>query len=791
MGLLTRLENARKRRDADELLRQGGDLFCRALHEAARETWRKALGLYEELHDDAGIAAASMNIAAAAYSLSDYDEAFRYGETGLRLSRRSDDTDGIIRALAVLGGTAQKTGNLECGLDHQQESVRLARKLDRYETLVLSLSNQGEILIALGRYVEAESSLQAAVQLVEEHDETRDRKYAAALNLLGSMYREVGEHALANEAFGRVKTCAAAIDDPFLESQAVTNQAVGLLIERRWEEAAVVLQRNIALKRRVSDPKGEVVALINLARAQAALARYDEALRSLADARSIVQRTGNHHGEWVIEAATAQNYLLRGRLDEARRHGEAAVALATSFGGPADVAAMQGELSAVLITTGDPVRAIAALTAAVDAGENLRADMADADEFRVSIFEEHVKAYEDLQWALAATGDVNRALEVSERGRARALAVALARQNFHPEAPPDLATIRGLAEELRTTFVVYSLVPDPVARAHDLRNPEVFVWVIPRDRHAAVLFHRTGLLSAMAPEEIEAAADSPVESRHAAGFTPHHGLRFDESELRFFHELLIAPIAHALPDDPAEFVTFVPGRELFVLPFAALTDPNGTRLVERHTTHVTPSLQTLALTRGVRDIRGSGALIVGNPNTELPPLPGTAREARAIAKKLGVKPLLGAAAKREAVIAAMPGKRFLHFGTHGAFDPRHRASLYGRLSLTGGKLTAADIAEMKLDADLTVLSACHTGYGRFAADGLIGLSRAFLLAGVPRVISTLWAVPDRSAAELMVRFYDHLNEGPAAALRKAMLATIAAGYTEPADWAGFVLIGHA
>jgi tetratricopeptide (TPR) repeat protein len=339
MRLLTRLENARKRRDADELLRQGADLFCRAQHGAARETWRKALGLYEELHDDAGIAAASMNIAGAAYSLSDYREAFRYGETGLQLSRSSDDKDGIIRALAVLGGAAQKTGDLERALDHQQESVRLAQDLNQYETLVLSLSNQGEILTAMGRYVEAESSLREAVQLLEEHGETRDRKYAAAQNLLGALYREVGEHALANQAFDDAKNCAAAIDDPFLESHAVTNLAVGLMIERRWEEAAAALEHNILLKRRISDPKGEMVALINLSRAQTALGRYDEALRSLDGARAVVQRAGNHHGEWVIEAAAAQNHLLRGQLDEARRHGEAAVALAKSFGGRADIAA--------------------------------------------------------------------------------------------------------------------------------------------------------------------------------------------------------------------------------------------------------------------------------------------------------------------------------------------------------------------------------------------------------------------------------------------------------------------
>jgi len=98
---------------------------------------------------------------------------------------------------------------------------------------------------------------------------------------------------------------------------------------------------------------------------------------------------------------------------------------------------------------------------------------------------------------------------------------------------------------------------------------------------------------------------------------------------------------------------------------------------------------------------------------------------------------------------------------------------------------------LKLDADLAVLSACDTGQGRIAADGLLGLSRAFLLAGVPRVIATLWPIDDRPTPILMTNFYDGLKaRRTAEALRQAMLTTIAAGYPEPKYWAAFVLIGH-
>jgi len=139
----------------------------------------------------------------------------------------------------------------------------------------------------------------------------------------------------------------------------------------------------------------------------------------------------------------------------------------------------------------------------------------------------------------------------------------------------------------------------------------------------------------------------------------------------------------------------------------------------------------------------------------------------------------------------MAGKRFLHFGTHATLDPDDRPGLHGALLLTGGDLTAAEIAQMKLDADLVVLSACDTGQGRIAADGLLGLSRAFLLAGVPRVIATLWPIDDRATPILMGDFYDHRDtRGAAGALRQAMLTTIAAGYPEPKQWAAFALIGH-
>jgi CHAT domain-containing protein len=91
-----------------------------------------------------------------------------------------------------------------------------------------------------------------------------------------------------------------------------------------------------------------------------------------------------------------------------------------------------------------------------------------------------------------------------------------------------------------------------------------------------------------------------------------------------------------------------------------------------------------------------------------------------------------------------------------------------------------------------VLSACDTGRGKITGDGVIGLSRSLITAGVPSVIVSLWSIPDAPTASLMTKFYKNLQQNPdkAQALRSAMLTTMKQ-HPNPVDWAAFTLIGEA
>ena len=148
--------------------------------------------------------------------------------------------------------------------------------------------------------------------------------------------------------------------------------------------------------------------------------------------------------------------------------------------------------------------------------------------------------------------------------------------------------------------------------------------------------------------------------------------------------------------------------------------------------------------------------------------------------------------------------RLIHFSTHGYVNeerprfsglvlslPANAASTRAGKQSEDGLLAAYEIFNLKLKADLVVLSACETGLGKeIKGEGLMSLTRAFMYAGAPSVMVSLWNVNDETAADLMIRFYRHLQSGKtkSEALRQAQLETIRDnGF--PFFWAPFVLIG--
>ena len=208
-----------------------------------------------------------------------------------------------------------------------------------------------------------------------------------------------------------------------------------------------------------------------------------------------------------------------------------------------------------------------------------------------------------------------------------------------------------------------------------------------------------------------------------------------------------------------------------------------------------PSRALDALSRAIdslaRDYAETGAIKA---------LPGTQREADALAKLFpGALLLTGDKAQESSVRASMADYRYLHFATHGFVNDASPMLSNVILAMPpkdakeDGFLTAREIFETQLKADLTVLSACNTGRGEVrSGEGIVGLTWALFVAGCPSQIVSQWAVDDAGTAELMVALYERLAQGKSkgAALREAALALRGTkDRSHPYYWAPFVLLG--
>ncbi|MFH1983288.1 MAG: CHAT domain-containing protein [Pseudomonadota bacterium] len=260
------------------------------------------------------------------------------------------------------------------------------------------------------------------------------------------------------------------------------------------------------------------------------------------------------------------------------------------------------------------------------------------------------------------------------------------------------------------------------------------------------------------------------------------------------YEVLIAPVAGHLK---ANRLIISPDGVLFYLPFGVL-QKDGQYLTSRYSLTFTPSAGVLGYALKKNGGRSGPMLALGNPDlgdTALD-LPHAGQEARtAAAQFAGSRAYVRSEATESLFRDQAKNYRILHLATHGEYsssDPLYSGLRLAKDAKNDGHLQAAEIFSIDLDAALVVLSACQTGLGQVTEGGeIIGLTRAFLYAGTPSVVASLWSVDDASTAILMERFYQNLKTMPRdAALRAAQVDLMHTEDTSaPYHWAAFYLTG--
>jgi tetratricopeptide (TPR) repeat protein len=357
-------------------------------------------------------------------------------------------------------------------------------------------------------------------------------------------------------------------------------------------------QKFLAIAREIKDPYFEVESLDNMGRAYFCLGDYTKAIDYSQQSLVIRQKFGDYNGQ--------------GRI------------LHT--------------IGAALYKSGNFAAAETTLIDAIKIWESQRAELGSNDPYKVSVFELQVATYDNLQKVLIAQNKTEGALEITERGRGRALVDLLARRlstqqtqnraSLPTVEPPTIERIKQIASAQKATLVEYSIMYDwfKVQGKQQIHESELYIWVIKPT--GEVTFRRSDLKPLWQQQNtsledlVTIARDSigVYRSIFSAEVVNPVNEQNQTQRLQQLHQLLIEPIADLLPTNPDERVIFIPQSSLFLAPFPALQDKDGKYLIEKHTILTSPSIQVLELTReqrqrvGARQIASpQDALVVGNP----------------------------------------------------------------------------------------------------------------------------------------------------------------------------------
>jgi CHAT domain-containing protein len=800
----------------------------------ALKYYQQALMITKQVGNKAGEGIILNNFGLVYEILGQYADALKYYQQALVIHQQVGNKLMEGTALNNLGEVYLKLGQYADALKYYQQGLTITK---------VSLVGIGLVYSRLGQYADALKYYQQALTITKQV--SNKAMEGASLVGIGQVYSSLGQYANALKYYQQGLTIIKQVGEKTGEGETLNN--LGAVYSRlgQYTDALKYYQQALDIHKQIGNKADEGITLNNLGQVYSGLGQYTDALKYYQQALVITKQVGNKAGEGTILNNLGAVYSRLGQYADSLKYYQQALVIHHQVGNKVGRGETFSNLGSVYHQQGQYADAETTLIAAIQVWESLRPGLTDAD--KVLIFETQAGTYRFLQQALVAQKKTDKALEIAERSKARAFVELLSsrQSNSQPTVtipPPTIQQIKQIAKQQNATLVEYSITYN-VSRIQGKEQwlTELFIWVVKPtgevtfrsvdlknlDANLASIAEETRVAAATGRNRVAgkqnailsnlvrgtrdsiSKAGSNTATNSAAGeaiSTP----RINSRHLQQMHQLLIQPIADLLPTAPDARVIFIPHESLFLVPFPALQDANGKYLIEKHTVLTAPAIQVLELTQHQRqNASGKELLVVGNPTMpsisptigeppqKLDSLPGAEQEAIDIARLLNTKAVTGDQATEAAIKQQMPQARIIHLATHGLLDDSTGEGVPGAIALApsakdDGLLTANEILDLKLNAELVVLSACDTGRGIITGDGVIGLSRSLITAGVPSVVVSLWLVPDESTASLMTEFYRQLQQNPdkAVALRQAMLTTMKK-HPHPRDWAAFTLIGEA
>jgi CHAT domain-containing protein len=788
-------------------------------------SWQEqALELRRALGDRRGQATLLHNMAVVDFMTSRMQKAIDRLQEALALSRALGDRKTEAASLGTLAAVHRELGAPEDALHHYRQALELWREVGNRSGEATVLREMGRTHAALG---ETAVALQHYQQALDLHRAMGDRAEAGTLFHIGMAHKELGDLGKAAEILMEALRLSQETKD--LPHEASVRSGLGQVYAARGDaqKAIAHLEQALALRRRLSDRAEEAFVLHELAKVELGLGQVTQGRQRLEAALGLIEgvrdEVASHElrAALVARSASVHELYLDVLMQEHRRDP------AAGFEARAFEASERGRVQSLLEQL-------------AESHLDLREGADPALIEREALLQEQLRFKLEQQMRLLTGPHTPAGVAAAEAEVQAARSDYGMLQARIRVASPRYAALRQ--PQVLSLAEVQQQVLDPAGTL-------LLEYALGDERSFLFAVTSGSLRSFTLPgrAEIEAAArrayDLLTQRRVKAGA---EGERAEA--LGALSRMLVEPVAAELG---SERLLVVADGALHYVPFAALPVPGRPSVVlgAEHEIAAAPSASLLAALRQeaagrkraartlavfadpvfsrdderVRSKPGRSARAIGGdrwaPSPEptrsaaegglgaevLPRLPFTRREAQAIlalAPARDTRVALSFDATRQAAVGGvLSDYRFVHFATHGFFNDAHPELSGLVLSLVDrdgkpqeGFLSAGEVFNMKLSADLVVLSGCRTALGKqMKGEGVVGLTRAFMYAGTSRVLASLWNVDDAASAALMTRFYEGMLKGglpPARALQRAQLAVARQRqWRNPYYWAAFQLQG--
>lgn len=842
---------------SDALNNIGIVYYLRADYDRAMDYYKQALALREAAGHKSKIASSLFNVATIHRYRGDYAQALDMFLKNLHANEEAGNKPLTAQALLNIGTVYRRTGNYALALNYYGRSLTLQEQIGFKQGVADALTAIGNVHTLQSNFPQA---LENYRQSLDMHRASGDKRgIQAALGSIGIAYTLQGEHKQALEYLNESLTLSEAMNYEQGTANTLNNIGDSLNAIGERDRALEHVRRALRMHEATGDRPGILVSLVGLANINISRGDFAQGL-DFADRAAALAREIND--PWMLEQAlTAAGlaYRAQGKRLQARRSFEEAVAAIEIVRG--QVAGGEQDRQRFFEKKVTPYTALVELFVAEN---NLSEAFASAERGKArvladvlmwgrvdvtkSMTEDERHRERQLKAAIATlngrvfresavasksvTSDAAAQLDVLTSQLAKARLDYESFQTNLYAARPALRVQRGEMRPARLEQAL-ELLPDDGTAALEfvLTENKTYLFALAR-RDASQPALKVYTL-AVGRKELATRAD---QFRSALARRDYE-FRRAANEL---YELLLKPALKDLAGKKSLLV--VPDGELWNLPFQALMSAPDRYLVEDYAVSYAPSLTVLremAALRRKRQMSNRSAppelLALGNPSLggenpvrtavplpaarmrsssgQLESLPEAEREVETLRELYGAarsKIYSGASATEEQVKSDAPRYSVLHLATHGVLDDANPMYSYVVLAQPGeakredGLLEAWEMMNMDLKADLFVLSACETARGRVSAgEGVVGMSWALFVAGVPTTVVSQWKVNSASTTALMLEFHRQLRGGgqsatsprqtpltKAEALRRASLKLLRNNaYQHPFYWAAFNVVG--